>query len=622
LPVKRNGVFINVNAAVVGIIIHVSEGVLRRGFWLWVVCVPTLRVAAATTLHTPTSMSHVRVERSSRSVVITNPYVFEFMSSKGDNDAFRKAVHDVVEGLCRSASDYTARHAEQQDASSVMSFLQGFERRQQDVYASMEHRWSSASQATMQLAAGQMATAMASLQETIATSVDRLSVDSLAASLNDSIKDWLEARMHSTQTNVQSSLGELESALRRQLAEVLTANERVAAQFTALPASIADKVHQEDGGIRRELAGLGREWSSSATRIVDKVKAVDDQLQSLVQTTLAQVTQDRLDNMQLTNDIKSVPLLAKDVMSETLKKLAEQSLKVSLTVEGTHQQLQGLQKEMRDKMETTLSRLEAFDRQSTSIHHKGWAGEARLLELLPDRLMSRDGYTVRDVSNLAHNCDIAVTRHGCPTIFVESKAHGQHTGAKVGQRDVDKFRSDLIGLNSHGIMVSLYSGIVGKGAIEVESLPQGKFAVYLSNNNYDVDIIADMVSLLYKFDSIVRSSSTDEADEDEGITYVTPAAMARVQRYLDDFGGKIADIKKNLKLSLSLLSEVALDSIANVLLSGEDGLGQPLAGRKCEWCGRVCRNSSGLSRHQTACPKKPVGGACGPFAAAAESQHG
>ena len=66
-------------------------------------------------------------------------------------------------------------------------------------------------------------------------------------------------------------------------------------------------------------------------------------------------------------------------------------------------------------------------------------------------------------------------------------------------------------LNSHGIFVSLYSGICGKGAIEFELLPTTKkFAFYLSKNDFDGGMISEIIRLIYKLDTFV----SDKDDND------------------------------------------------------------------------------------------------------------
>jgi hypothetical protein len=96
---------------------------------------------------------------------------------------------------------------------------------------------------------------------------------------------------------------------------------------------------------------------------------------------------------------------------------------------------------------------------------------------------------VSKVNGKSHSCDILVQRDDFPDISIESKAHGQNTGEKVRTREIEKFERDLLELDNHGIFVSIYSEIVGKGSLEIKQLPNAKFAIYLSKNMFDVDTI-------------------------------------------------------------------------------------------------------------------------------------
>ena len=89
------------------------------------------------------------------------------------------------------------------------------------------------------------------------------------------------------------------------------------------------------------------------------------------------------------------------------------------------------------------------------------SGEARLQELLSEQLTVREGYTVDVVAGQAHSCDLVVRRSGHPDVRIESKVYTD----KVGAKEVQKFRRDLMGLDAHGVFVSVQSGIVGMGEI-------------------------------------------------------------------------------------------------------------------------------------------------------------
>ena len=208
------------------------------------------------------------------------------------------------------------------------------------------------------------------------------------------------------------------------------------------------------------------------------------------------------------------------------------------------------------------------DRYQNSTRVKGATGENQLYDRLCDVLTSRDNYSIEMVAGLAHNCDMVIRRSGHSDVRLESKAHGEGTGEKVRQREVTRFQSDLINQNSHGLFVSIHSGIVGKGELEIEQLSCGKFAVYLSNNKYDTDIIVNMLTLLYKLDKICDVKD----DGGHGSIKVTNDAMEQVRLHLQDAAKKAGDIKTHLKASISLVDSFMLDAIKKIelVLNGSD----------------------------------------------------
>jgi hypothetical protein len=249
-------------------------------------------------------------------------------------------------------------------------------------------------------------------------------------------------------------------------------------------------------------------------------------------------------------------------------------------------------KNSQDQMST---KIETFTTTRNTTRYKGEEGEKGLIDILESKLHTRDGYTIHNVKSIAHSCDIVIKRDGYPDIRVESKAHGKETGESVRVSEVKKFESDLLTLNNHGIFVSLYSGICGKGSFEIELLPNNKFAVYISNNNYDGDIITDVVRLVYKLD---RFTSGPESDN----VTISTDAMMRIKAYLTDFNRKIDDLKTSLKHSIRILNEITLDLVEKALTGHVPDVAQtPTASFTCDGCHQTCTSKAGLTLHMKKC---------------------
>lgn len=272
---------------------------------------------------------------------------------------------------------------------------------------------------------------------------------------------------------------------------------------------------------------------------------------------------------------------------------------VSKAVEETLSRRDDSMSHVHKTLDQVNSRLELLSATRNTNRFKGEEGETGLMDILENKLPLRDGYTIQDVKTIPHNCDILVQRTGFPDIRVESKAHGRDNGRNVNPAEVRRFEADLLGLDSHGIFVSLYTGISGKGPIEIELLPTNKFAVYLSNNNFDGDTIKEYVNLIYKLDQF-----TNESD---GLT-ISADAILRIKNHLTDFSLKIASIKSSLKTTLATLSDISFDVIEKILSSHQPKSTPSISStvdHPCPHCLKNVKTAAALASHIRTCKSRP-----------------
>jgi len=227
-----------------------------------------------------------------------------------------------------------------------------------------------------------------------------------------------------------------------------------------------------------------------------------------------------------------------------------------------------------------------------TTRYKGEEGEAGIMSILECKLPLREGYEIFETKSKPHNCDILVKKTGFPDVRLEIKAHGRDTGECVRSNEVKRFETDLMSLNDHGIFVSLYSGIVGKSPVEIDILPTNKFAIYISNNNYDGDTLKEYINLLYKLDVFVKG--------EEGVK-ISTEAMTRIKLHLVDFNSKIASLKTNMKSSLDMLNSITFDVIEKLLSSGLDVKPIPESKYTCEICHKDFTRPSSLANHSKTC---------------------
>jgi hypothetical protein len=507
----------------------------------------------------------------------------------------------------------------------------------------------------------QMMNLITSVDNTVRSSIAQLNIDSMATAVSESVRAWLGesvSKLHDNQRKLKTSIGELDARLREEMrmrvSDPLQArHEALVLLLNSLPSKVsslcaaASEKQERDANKRlcegvADLHKLLREGLHQQDIGIVSTHESLDAMMKKVDHMVGEVGRQWLESKDRSADQKStmvghlmqVPTIVRGVMLESMQELEKQSSRLASAVGGAQQQLVKIERDLADSMgslcvlrkvsDDMVGKVDGLSSQVLAQHvrntsnqrTKGQTGEQRLVDMLSDKLTQRDGYDVELVSGQAHSCDIVVKRLNCPDIRIECKNHGEQTNEKVRAKEVSRFQNDLLGLNTHGIFVSLHAGIVGKGEVELEQLANGNFAVYLSNNQYDVGIISDMVALLYRLDKIIRQR--ESGDEGQGVVIkVSAESMQRARLYLQDFGSKVSKTKTHLKESIALLNEITFDMVERILLGQGPGQDQgrvtvsvaqeqqSLSGESsdanvCGECGLVCKSAQGLDRHKVA----------------------
>ena len=135
----------------------------------------------------------------------------------------------------------------------------------------------------------------------------------------------------------------------------------------------------------------------------------------------------------------------------------------------------------------------------------GKDAELRLYEQMSEA--KPPGWDIKHVSDIFYSCDILVKVEGKPDVRIECKAWNSN----ISYKEVKKFYEDLAFTNDHGILVSLYSGVETfeyNHALHEE--PNGRFAVILSENQFDVDVIFSYVNLIHLLDAAFEKRNSPE----------------------------------------------------------------------------------------------------------------
>jgi hypothetical protein len=410
-------------------------------------------------------------------------------------------------------------------------------------------------------------------QETVATR------NSLVESMRTCVLEPLSGKLDSASTAI---VGDIERTLKSDVLAPLTAQSvRLQDTVKAMPHQVMTLLFQRSDG----------EDSESRERVFDRLEGLKTlvlQHAGDLKSAHTQLIGLSAGEAARSSQMGQIPTVLRDYVKGSITALEAQSAdsaRTLVTLTGCMNAVQGTLAEMSAAADAAKLRV-------SSSTGKGQAGEQRLLMDLSDRLKQRDGFEVAVVSGQAHQCDLAIRKLGRPEVRIESKAYGEHNGAKVGMKEVTKFRNDLMGLDMHGIMVALHGGIVGRCSVEVEQMHNGRFAVFLSKNEYDVDQIADMVQLIYTLDA-----HTQKGEDMADTVRLSPETLQRVRLVLGDFKEKIRMAKNHMKETKVLLNDMSVVALEQLLVpQAAETASRPTL--SCDVCGFVAKSGGGLAGHK------------------------
>lgn len=533
------------------------------------------------------------------SLELDNKYVLLFLREHG-SDELLVCLDRILESFCRSSEHLLFSGKK----DSLIDYIGTLESNMERNMKQIENKITKIGDDIDDKISSRITKLLISTESLLSESISKLNIGHISETLNNSIRSWLESLIISQQ---ESTIEELEKVLinyvqQSMINPLLSCNKQLLDGLNKIPLETNDRIMSSE--MMKNLNCMNKIWSNDINHVIQTVRNIDQGILDLVSKWSESKNLKQAHHDHVLGELKNIPMLTSGVLNEVLRNLEQQSENVKTTIYHTQKQLTSIHNDVRDNV-TDLSciranintRLEYIERFTGKSQGKGRIGENRLLDLLSERLMSREGYQLENVAGFAHNCDIAVKRSNYPTIRIDSKAVGANTTGKVKTSDVEKFQRDLLELNNHGIMVSLFSGIIGIGNVEIQQLPNGKFTVYLSNNNYDIDMIIDMIHLLYKLDGIVNSNEKSE------MLMLTTETMMRVKGYITDYTGKICSVKSHMKESINILNTIQFDLIEAALLSNDTqaDTDHNKLNLVCEKCNKSFKSKLGYRGHIKKC---------------------
>ena len=239
-----------------------------------------------------------------------------------------------------------------------------------------------------------------------------------------------------------------------------------------------------------------------------------------------------------------------------------------------------------DKLYTDLN--EHFNKYKISSQFKGACSEKDLEEVLVE-LFTDD--KIVDMTGKPGQGDFHLVRNQVPYIMFETKSYRSN----VDTEEVQKYINDTKGTQLHSIMMSQYTGIVGKKNFTIDINEHGNIMIYLHQVNFSPDKIRLAVNII---DNLApRIKAITEEEETNGIM-IDKDVLNRINNEVSLF----LDRKNKLK---DLLKEQCKTSCAHVDTLELTDLGLFLKDKYPEkkhkmycHCGYGCDNKKQLSNHQ------------------------
>jgi hypothetical protein len=245
--------------------------------------------------------------------------------------------------------------------------------------------------------------------------------------------------------------------------------------------------------------------------------------------------------------------------------------------------------------------------QSIKKHQLPYQEEAgnQMIDLLESKLTSRNGYEVIDCRNQPNKLDILIKKCGYNDVRIDIKNNEKDSNDEpIKINEVKQFENDILNCSCHGICVSLHSKIRGKEEIQFDTLLNGKCAIFLSNNEYDVNFIIELLQILQFIDD--KSRNEKQSSEDDDSISLSSDTVHKINEILKESEQKVYDLKTKLEQSIKLVSSIKFDLI-NSLFRGQYLLQYKQTPEydsiTCEHCGKIIRNCKGaFKKHLKHCP--------------------
>jgi hypothetical protein len=505
-------------------------------------------------------------------IQISRPNIVSFYTKYSNNISTIASIEDIFESICKQFDSILSNTQLENNNHYLQSFLQSLDKKYDKLELSFKKNSDTIATTISDNLSKDISQQFYTVFKNIETCVSNLNIDNIISSIDKIIT-----------SSSKSTLDDLDKNIKQNI---------------ILP------VHDNHHKLIEQLHKLV-EHNNDSTTIDSKISSISDTWNHKIDNLLLHIK--RLDD---TVEQTTSSTTIKTVLSELLRDIEKQHISLNTTITLIRDDIRCNTSDIsniKSDNSEIKQKIYSIDKQSTiestkisnNSTNKGALAEHKILTLLNNHLPPDHGYNVLKTGHLPHSCDFLVTCDKQPDIRIECKDYS----TTVPQTEVDKFLLDLQSCNNHGIFISLYSNIANRPLFDFEQLPNGKFAIYLSNNQYNHKIIIRMLRILYKLDSIVSTKNNSN------IT-ISPDNIILIQQQINTFNDTITSIHSNLKHTIELVDTLTLTNIQQILFNQLSHLHTPIPTNNtikttltCDLCGLVVKNNTGLTSHRRKCTK-------------------
>jgi hypothetical protein len=495
------------------------------------------------------------------SVTITRATIVSFYKNFNTRPDIIQGLEDLFESTCKQLQTMLTLEQHGNNTNYILKYLENLD-------SNFKQNVDTMANTVSDKISRDISQQFYSLLKSIESCVSELNIDKITLSIKQIICDSSKTTLEQLDTNIKLNV-------------IQPLNENHYKLLDQLNKLLEHK--QDSNAVDSKLNTISDTWNSKIDNLLLNIKLLED----------------KVDESSSSSNIKHI-------FSDLLRDIEKQTFSINTTISHIRDDLRSNTSDISNiKSDSSEIKLKIYsmDKQLTVEHtksnhnsnNKGSIAEHKIQTLLMNHLPPDHGYNVIKTGHLPHSCDFLVTCDKQPDIRLECKDYSNY----VPHTEVDKFISDLHSCNNHGIFISLYSNIANKHVFDFEQLPNGKFAIYLSNNQYNIKIIIRMLRILYKLDSIVSTKNNSN------IT-ISPENIILIQQQIHTFNDTISSIQSNLKHTIDLVDTLTLNNIQQILLNQLPDI-QTLPPKPikttltCDSCSLVVKNMAGLAAHKRKC---------------------